>query len=57
MSRNNTKAIGVLRYRADLSISWWHDEGLFVGFGGEMTKFHNMRAYEAGHLMAGLDRE
>ncbi|KAL0886116.1 hypothetical protein Bca101_010099 [Brassica carinata] len=27
------------------------DEGLFVGFDGEMTKLHNMPAYEAGHLM------
>ena len=34
-----------------MSISWWHDEGLFVDFGGEMTKLHNMRDYEAGHLM------
>ncbi|CAN6826258.1 unnamed protein product [Brassica oleracea] len=29
------------------------DEGLFVGFDGEMTKLHNMRAYEAVHLTAG----
>lgn len=29
------------------------DEGLFVAFDGEMKKLHNMRAYEAGHLMAG----
>lgn len=27
------------------------DEGLFVGFDGEMKKLHNMRAYEAVHLM------
>lgn len=28
-------------------------EALFICFDGIMTKLHNMRAYEAGHLLAG----
>lgn len=28
-------------------------EALFVCFDGVMTKLHNMRAYEANHLLAG----
>ncbi|KAL0734037.1 hypothetical protein Bca4012_010247 [Brassica carinata] len=38
-------------YRVEMSIADDTDEGLFVGFDGEMTKLHNMPAYEAGHLM------
>ncbi|KAF8096726.1 hypothetical protein N665_0303s0049 [Sinapis alba] len=53
ISCNNPNAVGVLRYRVEMSIADDTDEGLFVGFDGEMTKLHNMRAYEAGHLMAG----
>ena len=35
----------------EMSIADDTDEGLFVAFDGEMKKLHNMRAYEAGHLM------
>ncbi|KAF3509782.1 hypothetical protein F2Q69_00008850 [Brassica cretica] len=41
------------RYQMEMSIADDMDEGLFVAFDGEMKKLHNMRAYEAGHLMAG----
>ncbi|KAF3535042.1 hypothetical protein F2Q69_00020703 [Brassica cretica] len=40
-------------YRVEMSIPDDTDEGMFVGFDGEMTKLHNMCAYEAGHPMAG----
>lgn len=41
----------VTRYRMEMSIADNADEGLFVAFDGEMKKLHNVRAYEAGHLM------
>ncbi|KAF3537801.1 hypothetical protein F2Q69_00024031 [Brassica cretica] len=53
VSCNNTSVVGVLWYQMEMSIADDMDEGLFVAFDGEMKKLHNMRAYEAGHLMAG----
>ncbi|KAG2300062.1 hypothetical protein Bca52824_036534 [Brassica carinata] len=50
---NNTSAVGVLRYRVEMAIADETGEGLFVGFDGVMAKLHNMRAYEAVHLLAG----
>lgn len=37
----------------EMSIADETAEGLFICFGGVMIKLHNMRAYEAGHLLAG----
>ncbi|CAF1710342.1 unnamed protein product [Brassica napus] len=37
----------------EMSIADDADGGPFVAFDGEIQKLHNMRAYEAGHLMAG----
>ncbi|KAF3492723.1 hypothetical protein DY000_02053302 [Brassica cretica] len=48
---NNTYAVGVLLYRVEMSVADETGEGLFVCFDGVMTKLHNMRAYEAGHLL------
>ncbi|CAF1752231.1 unnamed protein product [Brassica oleracea var. botrytis] len=50
---SNTNTVGVLRYRVEMSLADDTAEGLLVRFDGEMTKLHNMRAYEAGHLIAG----
>lgn len=41
LSCNNTNFVGVLRYRVEMSIADDTDEGLFVGYDGEMTKLHN----------------
>ncbi|KAH0939491.1 hypothetical protein HID58_006952, partial [Brassica napus] len=38
-------------YRVEMSIADENVEGLFVCFDGVMTKLHNMRAYEACHLL------
>lgn len=38
----------------EMSIADDTDEGLFVGYDGEMTKLHNMPACEAGHLMVSI---
>ena len=35
----------------EMSIADDADGGPFVAFDGEIQKLHNMRAYEAGHLM------
>ncbi|CAN6892212.1 unnamed protein product [Brassica oleracea] len=48
---NDTNAIAVIRYRVEMSIADETGEGLFVGFDGVMAKLHNMRAYEAVHLV------
>ncbi|WZY97612.1 hypothetical protein YC2023_069941 [Brassica napus] len=50
---NNTNAVGVLKTDV-CSICSHHEtvEGLFVCFDVVMTKLHNMRAYEACHLLA-----
>ncbi|KAG2330162.1 hypothetical protein Bca52824_001342 [Brassica carinata] len=45
------------RQVVEMSISDDTAEGLFVGFDAEMTKLHNMRAYEAGHLMDDADHD
>ncbi|KAL0707105.1 hypothetical protein Bca4012_073531 [Brassica carinata] len=50
---NNTNAVGVLRYRVEMSIADKTGEGLFVAFDGVMAKLHNMRAHEAVNLLAG----
>ncbi|WZZ04395.1 hypothetical protein YC2023_090316 [Brassica napus] len=50
---NNTNAVSVLRYRVEMSIADETGEALFVCFGGVITKLHNMKAYGAGHLLAG----
>ncbi|CDY65483.1 BnaCnng47240D [Brassica napus] len=39
-------------YRVEMSVADETAEGLFVCFDGVMTKLHNMRANEAGHLLA-----
>ncbi|KAJ4906546.1 Uncharacterized protein Rs2_10204 [Raphanus sativus] len=49
----NTNAVGVLRYRVEMSIEDETAEGLFVCFGRVMTKLNNTRAYEADHVLAG----
>ncbi|RID59566.1 hypothetical protein BRARA_F02787 [Brassica rapa] len=41
------------RYRVEMSVADETSEDLFVCFDGVMTKLHKMRAYEAGHLLAG----
>ncbi|CAH8334426.1 unnamed protein product [Eruca vesicaria subsp. sativa] len=51
VSCNNTTAVGVLRYRVEVSVAADTDEGLFVAFNGSMRKLHNIRAYETGHLL------
>ncbi|KAG2291223.1 hypothetical protein Bca52824_037892 [Brassica carinata] len=45
----------VTRYQMEMSIADDADGGPFVAFDGEIQKLHNMRAYEAGHLMDGDD--
>ncbi|KAF3588546.1 hypothetical protein F2Q69_00030958 [Brassica cretica] len=50
---NNTNAVGVLRYRVEMSIADKTGEGLFVTFDGVMAKLHNMRGHEAVNLLAG----
>ncbi|KAH0867310.1 hypothetical protein HID58_074332 [Brassica napus] len=40
------------QYRVEMSVADETAEGLFVCFDGVMTKLHNMRANEAGHLLA-----
>ena len=42
------------RYRVEMSLADDTAEGLLVRFDGEMTKLHNMRAYEAGHLIVSI---
>ncbi|XP_056858556.1 uncharacterized protein LOC130507878 isoform X2 [Raphanus sativus] len=37
----------------EMSVAEETGEGLFVCFVGVMKKLHNMKAYEAGHLLAG----
>ncbi|KAF2591525.1 hypothetical protein F2Q70_00039143 [Brassica cretica] len=37
----------------EMSVADETGEALFVCFDGVMTKLHNMKAYEAGHLLAG----
>ncbi|KAH0868170.1 hypothetical protein HID58_075192 [Brassica napus] len=49
---NNTNAVGVLRYRVELAIADDTAEGVFVCFDGVMTKLHNLRASEAGQMLA-----
>ncbi|KAF2533088.1 hypothetical protein F2Q70_00031802 [Brassica cretica] len=51
---SNTNTVGVLRYRVEMSLADDTAEGLLVRFDGEMTKLHNMRAYEAGHLIVSI---
>ncbi|KAF3538300.1 hypothetical protein F2Q69_00024179 [Brassica cretica] len=55
LSCNNTSAVGVLRYRVEMSIADETGEGLFVAFDGVIAKLHNMRAHEAANLLAGED--
>ncbi|CAH8383692.1 unnamed protein product [Eruca vesicaria subsp. sativa] len=50
---NNTNAVGVLRYRVEMSIADKTGEGLFVGFDGVMAKLFNMRAQDAANVLAG----
>ncbi|CAH8356247.1 unnamed protein product [Eruca vesicaria subsp. sativa] len=50
---NNTNAVGVLRYRVEMSIADKTGEGLFVGFDGVMPKLFNMRAQDAANVLAG----
>ena len=38
-------------YRVEMTIVAETAESLFVGFDGEMQKLHNIRAYEAVHLL------
>ncbi|KAL0898117.1 hypothetical protein Bca101_082078 [Brassica carinata] len=38
-------------YRVEMSIADETADGLFVCFDGVMTRMHNMRAFEAGHLL------
>ncbi|KAF3544634.1 hypothetical protein DY000_02010697 [Brassica cretica] len=49
---NNTNAVGILRYRVELAIADDTAEGVFVCFDGVMTKLHNLRASEAGQMLA-----
>ncbi|CAN6986971.1 unnamed protein product [Brassica rapa subsp. trilocularis] len=49
---SNTNAVGVLRYRVELAIADDTAEGVFVCFDGVMTKLHNLRASEAGQMLA-----
>ncbi|KAG2286419.1 hypothetical protein Bca4012_033012 [Brassica carinata] len=49
---NNPNAVGVLRYRLELAIADSTAEGTFVCFDGVMTKLHNLRASEAGQMLA-----
>lgn len=42
------------RYRVEMSVANETGEALFVCFDGIMTKLHNMRAYEAGHLLVSI---
>ncbi|KAG2238687.1 hypothetical protein Bca52824_092081 [Brassica carinata] len=53
LSCNNTNAVGVLRYRVEMSVADETGEALFVCFDEVLTKLHNIRAYEADHLLAG----
>ncbi|KAF8084654.1 hypothetical protein N665_0708s0012 [Sinapis alba] len=53
LSCNNTNEVGVLRYRVEMSVADETGEAVFVCFDWVMTKLQNMRAYEAGHLLAG----
>ncbi|KAH0885114.1 hypothetical protein HID58_061210 [Brassica napus] len=55
LSCNNTDAVGILRYRVEISIADETGEGLFVAFDGVMAKLHNMRAHEAVNLLPGND--
>ncbi|XP_048597089.1 uncharacterized protein LOC106371438 isoform X5 [Brassica napus] len=49
---SNPNAVGVLRYRLELAIADSTAEGTFVCFDGVMTKLHNLRASEAGQMLA-----
>ncbi|KAG2281639.1 hypothetical protein Bca52824_052859 [Brassica carinata] len=55
LSCNNTDAVGILRYRVEISIAHETGEGLFVMLDGVMAKLHNMRAHEAVNLLPGND--
>ncbi|CAF2039086.1 unnamed protein product [Brassica napus] len=50
---SNPNAVGVLGiYRPELAIADSTAEGTFVCFDGVMTKLHNLRASEAGQMLA-----
>ncbi|KAF8117700.1 hypothetical protein N665_0008s0054 [Sinapis alba] len=49
---NNSHAVGALRYRVEMAIADDTAEGTFVWFDGVMTKLHNLRASEAGQMLA-----
>ncbi|RID48363.1 hypothetical protein BRARA_I04878 [Brassica rapa] len=53
LSCNNTDAVGILRYRVEMSVADETGEGLFVAFEGVVAKLHNMRAHEAANLLPG----
>ncbi|WZZ51006.1 hypothetical protein YC2023_051113 [Brassica napus] len=50
---DNTHDVGALRYRVELGIADDTAEGVFVCFDGVMRKLHNLKANEAGHMLAG----
>ncbi|KAG2312009.1 hypothetical protein Bca52824_023566 [Brassica carinata] len=59
--QNHSELLGLAKtnthlpaYRVKMTIADKTAEGLFVGF-DEITKLHNMRAYEAGHLLDSND--
>ncbi|CAN7135737.1 unnamed protein product [Brassica rapa subsp. narinosa] len=52
VSNSNDNAVGVLRYRVELVIADDTAEGAFGCFDGVMTKLHNLRAAEAGQMLA-----
>ncbi|CAN6885519.1 unnamed protein product [Brassica oleracea] len=49
---NNSHAVGSLRYRVEMVVADETAEGTFVCFDGVMTKLHNLRASEAGQMLA-----
>ncbi|KAG2308303.1 hypothetical protein Bca52824_028051 [Brassica carinata] len=60
--QNHSELLGLAKtnthlpaYRVKMTIADKTAEGLFVGFDEEITKLHNMRAYEAGHLLDSND--
>ncbi|XP_013639849.1 PREDICTED: uncharacterized protein LOC106345139 [Brassica oleracea var. oleracea] len=49
---NNSHAVGSLRYRVEMVVADETAEGTFVCFDGVMKKLHNLRASEAGQMLA-----
>ncbi|XP_013633254.1 PREDICTED: uncharacterized protein LOC106338940 [Brassica oleracea var. oleracea] len=49
---NSSHAVGSLRYRVEMVVADETAEGTFVCFDGVMKKLHNLRASEAGQMLA-----